>query len=132
VERQKSARLYRADYGTFEDYCREKWGFTKTYANNLIASAETVKSLPDELTTIVVKEGQARELARVEPSKTRGRYLPESASDGPGLFPFRKCLGSSRGLGLVSLIRASTSERSKRGCPDGSNRTVSLCLTIQD
>jgi hypothetical protein len=33
-------RLYRLDYGTFEAYCQERWGFSRQYAYNLISASE--------------------------------------------------------------------------------------------
>ena len=68
----RDARLYRAEFGTFEDYCRERWGWTRQRANQLIASADVVSNL--EMTTIVVKpttESQARALTKLEPEKQR-------------------------------------------------------------
>lgn len=38
-------RLYRAEYGTFEDYCRDKWGWQRHYANRLIGAAQVTKNL---------------------------------------------------------------------------------------
>jgi hypothetical protein len=61
------SRLYRADHGTFEDYCREKWGWQRAHAYRLIESASVVAAPPigDKIKT----ESQARELARVEPAR---------------------------------------------------------------
>jgi hypothetical protein len=78
----RDARLYRSDFDTFEAYCQKKWGFTKTYANNLIAGADVVKQLPEKLTTIVVSEGQARELAKV-PAEKRVEVLKAAQESGP-------------------------------------------------
>lgn len=36
----RDARLYRAEHGTFEDYCRERWGMTRMRASQLIAASE--------------------------------------------------------------------------------------------
>ena len=69
----RNDRLYREEYGTFEDYCQEKWGWTRQRANQLIASADVVANLA-EMTTIVVKpttESQARALTKLEPEKQR-------------------------------------------------------------
>ena len=57
-----------AEFETFQEYCKEKWGWEKTYCYKLIDAAAVVKSLPmsaiaDKITT----ESQARELAKVEP-----------------------------------------------------------------
>jgi hypothetical protein len=60
----REQRLYRAEYGTFEDYCRDRWGMSKTNANRLVQSAEVVENL----TPIGVKpenEAQTRPLAKL-------------------------------------------------------------------
>ena len=63
----RDSRLYReSSHTTFDDYCRERWGFSKSRANQLIDAAN--------LTTIVAippaNEAQARELARLKEPET--------------------------------------------------------------
>ena len=53
----RDSRLYRADFNTFEDYCRERWDFTRQRAHQLTEAAE-VSTMVD-----VQNERQARELA---------------------------------------------------------------------
>jgi hypothetical protein len=65
----RDSRLYRSDFKTFEDYCREKWGWNRQHCNQLISGAAAVNSLPVGMDTIVSNQGQARELAKVEPAK---------------------------------------------------------------
>ncbi len=65
----RDSKLYRADFKTFEDYCRVKWGWGKSYATHLISAAKTVNQLPPEMVTIVTTEGQARELSKIAPEK---------------------------------------------------------------
>ena len=67
----RDRRLYRGTHGTFEDYCVERWGMKKAYANHLVRAAETVRALPTEMATIVATESQARELAKVPPLSAR-------------------------------------------------------------
>ena len=74
-------RLYRSDYASFEAYCKGKWGFSKTYANNLIQGSNAVKSLPKDLTTIVVNESTARALAAV-PAPQRAEVIQKAAESG--------------------------------------------------
>ena len=52
----RDSRLYRSDYDTFEAYCKEKWGWGKSYSYNLINAAGVVKSLPAQTSTIVDTE----------------------------------------------------------------------------
>src|ERR1044071_751168 len=62
----RESRLYRKGYDTFEDYCQEKWGMARNYANKLIGAAAVV----DNLGTIVPTpstESQTRELSPLEP-----------------------------------------------------------------
>jgi len=61
-------RLYRRDYRTFEDYCRERWGISKTQANRLISAHEVVGNLTP-IGVIPSTESQARPLTRLEPSE---------------------------------------------------------------
>ena len=64
----RDAKIYRATFKTFEEYCQTRWGFTKSYANNIIAASEVVS----HLTTNVVKpktEAQARPLAKLPAAK---------------------------------------------------------------
>ena len=68
----RDLRLYRREYGGFEEYCQTKWGWKKAYANHVIRAADVVTSLPAETATIVANEAAARELAKVEPNQRPG------------------------------------------------------------
>lgn len=65
----KEQELYKLTHSTFADYCKERWGFNKAYANHVIRAAELVSSLPAGAATIVATETQARELQKVEACK---------------------------------------------------------------
>jgi hypothetical protein len=63
-------KLYRDDYGTFEDYCRTKWGFSRQRAYQLTAAAEAVTTVVDRGLPAPSNEAQARELTRIpEPQR---------------------------------------------------------------
>lgn len=49
----RDSRLYRQTFGTFEDYCRERWGFNSSRARQLIGAAETVRNL-ESVTTVTL------------------------------------------------------------------------------
>lgn len=68
----RDLRLYRREYGGFEEYCQAKWGWKKAYANHVIRAADVVTSLPPETATSVANEAAARELAKVEPNQRPG------------------------------------------------------------
>lgn len=63
----RDGQLYIADFKNFGDYCLRKWGFKHSYAYQLIRSAELVKELPAQVSTIVesFNPGQVRELFKV-------------------------------------------------------------------
>jgi hypothetical protein len=61
----RDSRLYRVTHGTFEDYCRDRWGFTRMRASQLIEAADVVKNVNNCLQA-PAKEGQTIELAKVE------------------------------------------------------------------
>jgi hypothetical protein len=67
----RESRLYRAEFATFEAYCRERWALTTDYANKLISAARVVEvisntpvlEIDSEEVDIPATESQARELA---------------------------------------------------------------------
>lgn len=66
----RERRLYRAEHGTFEDYCQKRWQMSKTHANRMIQAAEVVDSVTPIGVTAPATESQARELGRVpEPDR---------------------------------------------------------------
>lgn len=41
----RDARLYRQEFGTFEDYCRERWGMSRIHAHRMIEAAAVTNNL---------------------------------------------------------------------------------------
>ena len=68
----RDLRLYRREYAGFAEYCRERWGWSKPYCNQLIIAAAVVESLPAEQKAAIAAESQARELAKVAPEQRAG------------------------------------------------------------
>lgn len=64
----RDSRIYRATHSTFEDYCRERWQFSKTQCNRLIDSAKVALNLAP-IGVIPSTESQARPLAKLEPEQ---------------------------------------------------------------
>ena len=42
----RDKKLYRLDYGTFEEYCQKKWGWTRQHCYRLIQAAPVLKCNP--------------------------------------------------------------------------------------
>lgn len=76
----RDARLYRDEYGTFEDYCRQRWGFVASRARQLIAAAEVVSNLESVTTVTPSTESQARPLAALEPEAQREAWAEAVAT----------------------------------------------------
>ncbi|MEI6196902.1 MAG: hypothetical protein WCS42_21505 [Verrucomicrobiota bacterium] len=77
----RDLRLYKREYGGFEEYCREKWGWSRQYVNYQIAGALIKAELPAKVTTMVVTERQTRELAKV-PAEQRAGVIQAIADEG--------------------------------------------------
>ncbi len=60
----RDRRLYRATHGTFDNYCRERWGFVASRARQLIAAAETVTAVTAAGLPALSTEAVTREMAR--------------------------------------------------------------------
>jgi hypothetical protein len=65
----RDGRLYRAHFATFEDYCEQKWGISRSHGNGLADAFRVVDALPADLSAVVDNERQARELAKVPESQ---------------------------------------------------------------
>jgi hypothetical protein len=60
-------REYRADYATFEEYCKARWNRSRALVNRLITAAEAVNNLVTnchQIETLPSNEGQAGALAK--------------------------------------------------------------------
>jgi len=66
-------RLYRNDYDTFEEYCRECWGISKTHVNRHIQFHRCEKYLTEQQSnvplSIPTKESQVRAIADLKPEQ---------------------------------------------------------------
>lgn len=68
-------RLYRAQYDTFEDYCRRRWGLTRSRAYQMMEAASVVQNFGHGQAPET--ESQARELARV-PAEQRAEVWQQT------------------------------------------------------
>ncbi len=82
----RETRLYRETHGTFEDYCRERWGWSRDYANKQIRAAEVVGSL-DTIVSKPRSEGVARELAPLTDSPSLVQQAWQEATERYGPTP---------------------------------------------
>jgi len=69
----RDKRLYRQDFGTFEDYCQDRWGMVRRQADRLIAAAETAENLRP-IGLIPQSESVIRPLTRLDPDQQRQVY----------------------------------------------------------
>ena len=63
-------RLYRASHGTFEEYCRERWGMQRAHAYRLIDAAQVSVNL-SPIGDIPKTESVARPLVSLPPEQQR-------------------------------------------------------------
>lgn len=64
----REARLYREKFPTFELYCRDRWGMTKTHANRHILAYQAADRLAP-IGAMPAKESQVRPLTKLDPEK---------------------------------------------------------------
>lgn len=61
--RIRDGRLYRAGFGTFENYCRERWGIARRRAYQLMDAAQVVENLTDDVKNFSHRESHVAPLA---------------------------------------------------------------------
>jgi hypothetical protein len=70
----REKRLYRATFGTFEDYCREKWGIGASRARQIIGAAAVAGTLTSVTAVTPANEAQLRPLAGLTPEQQRAAW----------------------------------------------------------
>ncbi len=80
----RDRRLYRAEFGTFEDYCRQRWGLVRRQADRLIQAAEMSDNLRPMGLILPITERQARPLTGLPPEQQREAWAlaVQTAPDG--------------------------------------------------
>lgn len=73
----RDRRLYRADYGTFEEYAEQRWQMSRRRAYQMIEAAGVVHNFSHSEIDAPTTESQARELARV-PKADRAEVWAET------------------------------------------------------
>lgn len=79
----RDKKLYRDQWGTFEEYCRERWEFRRTYAFYMIEAAQVVDSLSvHNCEHLPATESQARPLSTL-PVELQSVAWKEAVSTAP-------------------------------------------------
>lgn len=81
----RDGRLYRAEFGTFEEYCQERWGWERRHAYRLIDAAAAVENVSNwTQTQVPANEAQARPLTSLPPAQQREAWerVLETAPNG--------------------------------------------------
>lgn len=78
----RDSRLYRDSHTTFEDYCRERWGFSRSRAHRLIEAAEVTSDLLPTGNILPTSERQVRPLASL-PAEDRATVWQAAVETAP-------------------------------------------------
>lgn len=70
----REKRLYRAAFGTFEDYCREKWGIGASRARQIIGAAAVAGTIESVTAVTPANEAQMRPLAGLPAEQQRAAW----------------------------------------------------------
>lgn len=62
----RDKKLFKQEYSSFEEYCRDRWNISQRYAYNLIAASLVVDNLASTETPPPVSERLARPLSKLE------------------------------------------------------------------
>jgi hypothetical protein len=79
----RDGKLYKSEQATFEDYCRARWGYSKTHANRLIGAAGVANVLAP-IGVTVENESQVRPLTGLKPAKVTKAWQKATKLAGEG------------------------------------------------
>lgn len=79
----RDRRLYRSEFYTFDSYCRQRWGFSRRYANQLCEAAQLILECERDGIPPPTCERQARRIlnARKKPSISEPELLAKSIEE---------------------------------------------------
>lgn len=97
LSRIRQKRLYRDQYRTFEEYCRQKWDFSKTHANRLIEAA-TVDNILAPIGVKVKKESHVRALVWLSPQQIIATWQKAQQLAGDGEVTARLIRQAAQGF----------------------------------
>lgn len=74
LRKVRNERLYREGWASFDDYCQDRWGWTRSRAYQIIDQADTIEAItaaecPQIVDILPTNEGQTRPLTRLEPEE---------------------------------------------------------------
>lgn len=112
----RDQRLYLATHGTFEDYCREKWGMSASRARQLVGASSVAQSVT---MVTLTSERQARELARVEPERRQEVLEAALAATGGKITAeaLRKSAALSKNVAIEALPLPTVATANKTAKP---------------
>lgn len=99
----RDRRLYRAEHGTFEDYCQQRWQMSRRRAYQMIEAADAVGTMVHTELPPPSNERQARELSRVPE--------PERAD------VWRETVERTDGKPTAAAVRETHEQRQQRPAP---------------
>lgn len=113
LARIRDGKLYRAQYDTFESYCREKWHYGKSHAYRLIGAAEVFTCLsPIGDIPGPTHEAQIRPLMGLEPEKARDAWR-KAVEKAKGAMVTAKLVRNAVSEAVGNLLQKPTKSRSK-------------------
>ena len=80
----RTKKLYRQNYSSFENYCRDKWKIVASRARQLIAAAKVVQNLENQSVTTVTLPGSerlVRPLVHLTPEQQREAWTKATANE---------------------------------------------------
>jgi phage N-6-adenine-methyltransferase len=79
----RDGKLYKTNFSTFEDYCRERWGMERRQAYRLMDAADVVENVSRGTQILPTSERQARPLSLLSP-KEQADIWEEVVETAPG------------------------------------------------
>ncbi len=103
----RERRLYRSKYKTFEEYCRDRFGFTRQSANFKIAAADVMENLTTFSCQILpTKETQVRPLTKLK-SDEQPQVWEEAVKQNGGKVPSERVVKDAvlRHVGIIARLK---------------------------
>ena len=105
----RDTRLYRLEYKTFEDYCREEWQMERRQVYRMMDAAEAAKNVSHGTQTAPENERQARPLTKLETPEQQREAWTAAVESAPNGKPTAKHVEAA-----VEQVQERTAPRAER------------------
>ncbi len=111
LKKIKDEKLYKENYATYSEYCRERWKYTPQYMNRLLRSSTLLETLKTETIVSVLPESEAQSNVLLKSENPAATWVKAQKETGKEQPTAKEIKASIMGQNGNDTIKAETEEK---------------------